>query len=146
MQGQGHWLSWGLLMLAYATFGQLLHSNAANLTLWLFTLAFLVFKASVLTLFWRPARDFVLRGFQSDVGYIVMVLTFALGTVMAVVYFRAFGYVLVLVATAILVRVDCLIEGMEDFLAFLLLVGLPLAGLGLSWLPTLLLKQAVLGS
>jgi hypothetical protein len=139
---KSHWLSWGLLVVAYATFGQLLHAGKSGDVIWLLTLVFLIAKAGMLTLIWPPVRKFVLRGFQSDVGYSIMVLVLASLAVLAVVQFRAFAYVIVLVATAILVRVDCLIKGMGDRLAFLTLILLPLLGLGLSWLPYMVFQGA----
>ena len=74
---KSHWLSWGLLILAYSTYGQLLHADASSRYVWLATLAFAVAKAGVLTLLWQPTRDFVLKGFKTDVGYSVMVLLLA---------------------------------------------------------------------
>ncbi|MEO0985923.1 MAG: hypothetical protein AAFY20_10265 [Cyanobacteria bacterium J06639_14] len=136
---RSRWLSWGLLLLAYATFGQLLHSNEAGQIIWITTCAFVLLKASLLTLVWTPIRKFVLLGFQSDAGYSIMVLVLASLAVLAVVQFRAFAYVIVLVATTILVRVDTLIDALSDRLAFMTLIVLPLMGLGLSWLPQLLL-------
>ncbi|MBE7381999.1 MAG: hypothetical protein F6J95_011375 [Leptolyngbya sp. SIO1E4] len=142
---KSHWLSWILLLLAYATFGRLLHSNEVSNLVWGSTLAFVVVKASVLTLAWTPIRKFVLLGFQSDVGYSIMVLVLASLAVLAVVQFRAFAYVIVLVAASILVRVDCLVDGMGDRISFLILILLPLMGLGVSWLPQLLYRGSELG-
>ncbi|MEM6520918.1 MAG: hypothetical protein AAF722_16475 [Cyanobacteria bacterium P01_C01_bin.70] len=144
MLTKNHWLSRGALVLAYATYGQLLHANDANRYHWLATLAFIVFKAGVLTLLWRPVRNFVLKGFKTDVGYSVMVLVLASMAVVAAVYFRTFAYMIVLVATALLVRVDCLIDSFGDRLSFLMLVLLALLGLGISWLPLLLFQGAEL--
>lgn len=138
---KGHWLSWGLLVLGYATYGQLLHSNASDQYIWLVTLACIVIKSGILTLTWKPVRDLAIRGFQSDVGYSIMVLVFASLAVLAVVQLRAFAYFIVLVATALLVRVDCLAQGMGDRLSFVTLVLLATLGLGLSWLPVLLLQS-----
>lgn len=135
---KSHWLSWTLLVLSYATFGQLLHSGEPDKVIWLATLTFVVVKAGILTLIWVPVRDFALKGFQTDVGYSVMVLVLASLAVLAVVQFRAFAYIIVLVAAALLVKVDCLVDGMGDRLSFLTLVTLSLLGLGLSWLPVLL--------
>lgn len=137
---KSHWLSWGLLILGYATYGQLLHSNASDDYMWWVTLAFMVVKSGILTLVWRPVRDLAIKGFQSDVGYSVMVLALASSAVLAVVQFRAFAYFIVLVATALLVRVDCLAQGMGDRRSFITLVLLAMMGLGLSWLPVLLFQ------
>ncbi len=128
------WLSWGLLILAYGTYGQLLHGVEAEQLVWIVSLIFVVVKAGVFTVFWHPVRRFVLLGFQSDAGYLIMALVLASLTVLAVVQFRAFAYVVVLVATTVLMRVDCLSKRLGDRLTFVALLGLPLVGMGLSWL------------
>ncbi|MGF1524375.1 MAG: hypothetical protein ACFBSF_18805 [Leptolyngbyaceae cyanobacterium] len=138
---KSRWLSWGLFVVAYATFGQLLQGNYAGHAIWITTLIFVMAKASILTFVWTPIRKFALLGFQSDTGYSIMVLLLASLAVVAVVQFRAFAYVVVLVATAILVRIDTLIDDLGDHLAFLTLALLPLIGLGLSWLPQLILGE-----
>jgi hypothetical protein len=114
--------------------------------MWLATLAFVVIKSAVLTLMWRPVQNFMLKGFKTDVGYTIMVLVLASLAVVAVVQFRAFAYIVVLIAAALLVRVDCLTEGMSDRLSFLILVLLSFIGLGLSWLPLLLFQGAELAT
>ncbi|WP_204137698.1 hypothetical protein [Halomicronema sp. CCY15110] len=139
---KSHWLSWGLLMLAYATYGQLLHNSEARPFIWWVALAFVVIKASVLTLLWRPVRNFVLKGFKTDVGYSIMVLALASFAVLAVTQFRTFAYMVVLIAAALLVKVDCLVDDMGDRLSFFTLVSLSLIGLGISWLPFLLFHGA----
>lgn len=132
------WLSWTLLVVAYCTYGQRLHSSEVKEWVWLGSLAFITFKAGLLTVLWKPSRKIILMGFQSDVGYSIMVLVLASLAVLAVVQFPAFAYFVVLVAAALLVRVDCQIEKMSSNTAFLALLLLPAIGLGLSWIPTLL--------
>lgn len=139
---KSHWLSWGLLVLSYATYGQLLHNNDSNQLMWYAALAFVVVKAGVLTFLWQPVRDFLLKGFKTDVGYSIMVLALASLAVVAVTQLRTFAYLVVLIAAALLVRVDCLINSMGDRWSFITLVLLSLIGLGLSWLPTLLFQGA----
>lgn len=133
-----HWRSWLLFIVAYVTFGQLLHNTDAAPLIWGVSLGLVVVKAGLLTLFWQPTRKFILLGFQSDAGYSIMVLALASLAVLAVVQFRTFAYVIVLVATALLVRVDCLVDGFSDRQAFQVLLTLPLLGLGCSWLPKVL--------
>ena len=139
------WLSWVLLVLAYSTYGQQLHGTGAEQTVWLASIGFAVVKASLFTLLWRPARRFVLLGFQSDAGYSIMVLVLASLAVLVVVQFRTFAYIVVLVAAAILVRVDCLIQRLDDRQTFLMLLVLPLLGLGLTWVPRLLFAANAVG-
>lgn len=134
---KSYWLSSFLLVLAYATFGRWLYGDEVMAVIWWSTLGFVTILAAVLTLIWRPVRKFVLLGFQSDVGYAIMVLGLASLAVLAVVQFRAFAYGVVLVTTSILVKVDCLVQNLSDRRSFLVLVLLPALGLGLSWLPYL---------
>jgi hypothetical protein len=133
-----HWRSWVLFTAAYVTFGQMLHTTEATALIWGMSVGAVLIKASLLTLFWQPARKFMLLGFQSDAGYSIMVLAFASMAVLIVVQFRAFAYAIVLMATALLVRVDCLVDGLSDRQAFQVLLMLPLLGLGMSWLPKVL--------
>jgi hypothetical protein len=133
-----HWRSWLLFIVAYITFGQLLHNTDAAPLVWGSSLGLVVVKAGLLTLLWHPTRKFMLLGFQSDLGYLIMVLAIASLAVLSVVQFRAFAYVIVLVATALLVRVDCLVDGFSDRRSFQVLLLLPLLGLGCSWLPKVL--------
>lgn len=133
-----HWRSWLLFIVAYVTFGQLLHNTDVAPWIWGVSLGLVMAKAGLLTLLWQPTRKFILLGFQSDAGYSIMVLALASLAVLAVVQFRAFAYLIVLVATALLVRVDCLVDGFSDRQSFQVLLMLPLLGLGLSWLPKVL--------
>ncbi|PSN14967.1 hypothetical protein C7271_21255, partial [filamentous cyanobacterium CCP5] len=65
--------------------------------------------------------------------------------VVAVVRFRVTAYILVLLASTLLARVDTLIQELNNLMAFLLLAGLALLGLGLTWLPILLAAQETIG-
>jgi hypothetical protein len=126
------------LVMAYATCGHLLHSYQAGVMVWLGCGVFVLAKAGILTLFWRPVRRFFLLGLQSDAGYSLMVLLLASLAVLAAVQIRTFSCVTMLLATAILVRVDSLVDRVSDRWAFLTLILLPAIGLGLSFVPILL--------
>jgi len=138
----GPFLSWSLLIMAYATYGRFLHSYGASPLSWGLSVGFAVVLAAMVTVAWVPVRRVILMGFQSDVGYAVMVLVLASLAVLAVVQFSVFAYFMVLVAVSLLVRVDSLIGDYGSGLAFGLLVLLAMAGLGLSWLPLLLSDPA----
>jgi hypothetical protein len=133
-----HWRSWLLFVVAYVTFGQLLHNTDVAPWIWGVSLGMVMVKAGLLTLLWHPTRKLLLLGFQSDAGYSIMVLALASLAVLAVVQFRAFAYLIVLIATALLVRVDCLVDGLSDRQTFQVLLLLPLLGLGMTWLPKVL--------
>ncbi|WOD37869.1 hypothetical protein [Nodosilinea sp. E11] len=135
---QAHWLSWLLLVMAYATYGGFLHHRQAPAVSWGLSILLAIAGAWVITLGWPWVRRVILLGFQSDMGYFVMALSLASLAVVAVTQFELFAYFAMLVAVSLLARVDNLIVGFRDAIAFICLSGLALIGLALSWLPILL--------
>lgn len=133
------WLSWVLMILAYATYGGFLHNVKAALLPWVLSSIFALAVAGIITIFWGSYRRVILLGFQSDLGYFVMALLMASLAVVAVTQFQTFAYLALLVAVSLLVRVDLLIANFKDSTAFLALILLAFLGLGLSWLLTLLI-------
>lgn len=131
------WISWLLLTLTYLTFGRFLQAVefASPLYLWVLSALFAVLLAAVTTIFWKPARDVMLLGFQSDAGYFIMALLLTSVVVIAVVQFRAFTYLLIMIASTLLARVNTLLAAFNNRTAFLLIVFFPLLGLALSWAP-----------
>ena len=135
---QTHWLSWALLVIAYTTFGGFLHHLKITPATWGLMGLVVIGGTWLITLGWPQARRLMLIGFQSDLGYFAMALTLASLAVVAVSQFQWFAYFSMLVAVSLLARVDNLIAGFKDALAFVWLSGLALLGLALSWLPVLL--------
>ncbi|TVQ06098.1 MAG: hypothetical protein EA368_17885 [Leptolyngbya sp. DLM2.Bin27] len=133
-----HWLSWTLLVMAYTTFGGFLHHRQEPAAIWAITVLLAIAGAWLITLGWPWVRRVILLGFKSDMGYFVMALSAASLAVVAVTQFDLFAYFAMLVAVSLLARVDNLIAGLRDAIAFLWLSGLALLGLALSWLPWLL--------
>ncbi|MBD0336093.1 MAG: hypothetical protein ICV62_11440 [Cyanobacteria bacterium Co-bin13] len=130
------WISWILLTLVYLTFGRFLQSAQMLHAVypWFMSAGFAIAQAAVLTLLWQPAQKILLLGFQSDSGHVIMVLLLASLAVAAVVQFQVFSYLAVLVAAALLARVETLLTGVGNTVAFLILAFFPLLGLGLSWM------------
>jgi hypothetical protein len=135
---QTHWLSWALLVMAYATYGSFLHEVNVHSYAWGLSCLGAVCGAWMITLGWPRVRRVILLGFQSDIGYFVMALSGASLAVIAVTQFQMFAYCAMLVAVSLLARVDNLIAGFRDVMAFGWLSGLALLGLALSWLPEIL--------
>lgn len=138
------WISWFLLALVYLTYGRFLQAvgvGSVGYTLIVSGL-FAIALAAVLTILWPSAQQLMLLGFQSDAGYFIMVLSIASLSVFAVVEFRIFSYIVMLMMASLLARVDTLINGLSNLLAFGVLVAFPLFGLSLSLLPALLLPAA----
>jgi hypothetical protein len=134
------WISWFLLALVYLTYGRFLQAvevGSVGYTLIVSGL-FAIALAAVLTILWPSAQQLMLLGFQSDAGYFIMVLSIASLSVFAVVEFRIFSYIVMLMMASLLARVDTLINGLSNSLAFGVLVAFPLLGLSLSLLPALL--------
>lgn len=139
------WLSWLLLTMTYLTYGQFLQNMEASQEVWWASAGGAIALAGVLTFLWSPVRRVILMGFQSDVGYFLMVILLASIAVLAVVRFRVTSYLLVLLASSLLVRVDTLIANFNGFLSFLVLVLFAELGLALSWLWPTLLKFPMIG-
>jgi hypothetical protein len=142
---QAHGISWILLVMAYATFGGFLHNREVAPTTWALIGLMAIFGTWGITLGWPQMRRLMLMGFQSDLGYFIMALTGASLAVAAVSQFQIFAYFVMLIAASLLARVDNLIVGNRDVVAFLRLSALALLGLALSWLPVLLGSAAVHG-
>jgi hypothetical protein len=138
----GPWLSWSLLVIAYATYGRFLHDGEASMLRWVVSGGFAIAISGVITILWVPTRRIILLGFKSDVGYAIMVLSIASLAVLAVVQIRVFSYFLVLSAVSLLARVDTLINDLHPILAFLLMTLLAFVGLGMSWIPFLLRESS----
>ncbi|ESA39031.1 hypothetical protein N836_29185 [Leptolyngbya sp. Heron Island J] len=130
------WLSSLLLLLAYMGFGAFLHSRHSPDFMWWLALGYAVLEAALLTIVWKPLRNFFLLGFQSDVGYTVMALVLASLAVVIVSWIQIFIYFLVMLAAALLLRVELLIRNVGNNLAFVTILLLSLMGLGLSRVTT----------
>ena len=130
------WLSSMLLLLAYMGFGAFLHSRHSLDFIWWLAVGYAVLEAALLTIVWKPLRNFFLLGFQSDVGYTVMALVMASLAVVVVAWIQIFVYFLVMLAAALLLRVELLIRDVGNSLAFVTILLLSLMGLGLSRLTT----------
>lgn len=138
------WLSSLLLLLAHMGFGAFLDSRHSSDLIWGFALVYSVLEAALLTIMWKPLRNFFLLGFQSDVGYTMMALVIASLAVVVVSWIQIFVYFLVMLAAALLLRVELLIRNIGNSLAFVTILLLSLMGLGLSRLTTELLATGVI--
>jgi hypothetical protein len=136
------WISWALLVVAYATYGQFLHSVEASSWSWILSIGFAIVLSGIMTILWVKSRRVILLGFRSDIGYSIMVLVLASLAVIAVYHFRGFSYFMVLVAVSLLARIDTLILNLKNYISFLILALLSLLGLGLSWVPQFFLTSA----
>ena len=127
-----------LLLLANMAFGFFLHTeyNSA-LYPWMAATLYVVLECSALSIAWKPMRNFVLLGFQSDVGYTCMALGIASFAVVALAWVQISTYFLMMLSAAILLRIKLYTERGGPLLSFLILTMLSIGGLALSWLPVL---------
>ena len=145
------WLSSLLLLLAHMGFGAFLHARHSPDFIWWLALGYAALESALLTIAWKPLRNFFLLGFQSDIGYTVLALVTASVAVVVVAWIQIFAYFLVMLAAALLLRVELLIRNAGNSLAFVTILLLSLMGLGLSRLTTKLIVttlgelQAVIG-
>jgi hypothetical protein len=135
------WLSACLFLLANVAFGAFLHDSHASPPFWLLAGLYIAIQAAALSVAWKPVRNFFLLGFKSDLGYAVMALGGASLAVIVLVWLQTFIYFLVMLAAALLLRIDLLARNLSHLLCFVIMVLLSLLGLGLSWLPTWLLAH-----
>lgn len=127
------WLSSVLLMAAYMTYGGFLVHISASPVIWGASLGFAIAFPALCTVCWKTCRRFILMGFQSDLGYVIMALTTASLAVAAVTQFRMFSYLSLLVAVTLLTRVDMLIAKFSKRKTWLCMVLLALLGFVLGW-------------
>ncbi len=132
--GRIPWLSMLLLFLANMTFGVFVHEYTRSSWVWAAAIAYIVLECGVLTIGWKQTRDFVLLGFQSDVGYTLMAVAAASFAVVLVVWVRISGHFLVMLAAALLLRVRLYTGRGNSAIAFITMLSISLLGLGISWL------------
>ncbi len=137
------WLSSLLLLLAYMGFGAFLHASHSSDFIWWLALGYAVLEAALLTIVWKPLRNFLLLGFQSDVGYTVMAFVIASLAVVVVSWIQIFIYFLVMLAAALLLRVELLTRNVGNSLAFVTILVLSLMGLGMSRVMTGLITKLI---
>ncbi len=131
------WLSPLLLLLANLAFGLFLRRRGISEVVWIVAIAYILFECSVLTIFWQPFRDLMLKGFKSDVGYTVTALLAASFAVVLAVWANISSYFLVMLAAGLLLRIDLFTRRIGPRPTFAVLVATSAAGIALSWLPTL---------
>ncbi|MEL6130123.1 MAG: hypothetical protein AAFR24_12840 [Cyanobacteria bacterium J06627_3] len=133
------WLSLLLLLLAHMGFGAFLHSHHSVDLIWWLAAAYAVIEAALLTILWKPLRNFMMLGFQSDVGYTVMALVTASLAVVLASWIHIFIYFFVMLAAALLLRMELLIRNVGSGFAFVTILLVSLMGVGLSRLAAELL-------
>ncbi|NJO77577.1 MAG: hypothetical protein HC827_03030 [Cyanobacteria bacterium RM1_2_2] len=129
-------LSLALLFAAYSTFSWVLTHATATWLVWALVLSFTLFQALFLTAWFNGFKRFVSRWLRSDVGYFTLIVVCSLSVTAALVWFKAFGYFLVLVSAEILARLELQNAGYNRVQSLFVLTLVSLAGLAAGWLFT----------
>lgn len=128
------WLSLGLLFSAYATFGWFLIHATATPFVWTLVCIFALCQALFLTTWFDGLKRFTSAWLRSDLGYFTLIMICALSFTGALVWFKTFGYFLVLVSAEVLARLDLQNSGFNRFQALIVLTLISLTGLAVGWL------------
>jgi hypothetical protein len=136
------WLSLSILFSAYATFSWFFTRwSAQNLkafwigewAVWAFVLFCTLMQALLLTTLFDGVKAFFRRWLKSDVGYFSLIIVSALSVTIALVWFKMFGYFLVLVSAEILARLDLQNAKLNRWQSLLVLTLISVAGLAAGW-------------
>lgn len=135
------WLSLGILFSAYATFSWFIthwivstvDSRRAVWTVWAFVLFCTLLQALLLTTLFDGVKLFFRKWLKSDVGYFSLIMLGSLSVTAALVWFRMFGYVLVLVSAEILTRLDLQNAKLNRWQSLAVLTLVSVAGLAVGW-------------
>lgn len=123
------WLSLILLFAAYSTFSWFLINITTTRWVWILVLSFAVIQALLLTTWFDGLRRFIRSWLRSDLGYFTLIIIFSMGLIMALVWFKTFGYFLVLVSAELLARLDLQHAGFNRVQSLFILTLISLAGL-----------------
>jgi hypothetical protein len=126
-------LSLALLLIAYSTFGLFLTHTTGSRLAWIIVLMFTLFQALLLTTWFDGLRVLFGRWLRSDIGYFTLIVVFSLSVTVALVWFRASGYFLVLISAEILARLDLQNAGFTRVQALIILTLFSVGGLALGW-------------
>lgn len=126
-------LSLALLFCAYSTFSWVLTHATVTWLVWALVLSFTLFQALFLTTWFNGFKQFIGRWLRSDVGYFMLIVVGSLGVTAAIVWFKAFGYFLVVVSAEILARLELQNAGYNRVQALFVLTLVSLAGLAAGW-------------
>ncbi|MBE9178419.1 hypothetical protein IQ268_07430 [Oculatella sp. LEGE 06141] len=128
------WLSLALLLAAYSTFSWFLYHSTAPWLVWTFAFVLAFGQALLLTTFSEGFRVFLGRWLESDVGYFTVVLCSAFLVAFALVWIQMVGYIVVLVASEVLARLDLQNTGFSRSQSLGVLTTVSLVGLAIGFI------------
>lgn len=130
------WLTFSLLLLAYGACGWTLAEYGFGWPIWLAVGVCVLFLVLFLTLPLQPYRTWIARRIRDEPGFIMSILTvtiLSLVGVLLLIRTQVFAYTCMLVAAALLVRLDLQTHHRSDRRALLILSSGVAMGLGLGW-------------
>jgi hypothetical protein len=136
------WLSLCILFSAYATFSwfftrwsahNLKETWIAEWAVWAFVVFCTLMQALLLTTLFDGVKAFFRRWLKSDVGYFSLIIVSALSVTIAMVWFKMFGYFLVLISAEILARLDLQNANLNRWQSLLVLTSISVLGLAAGW-------------
>lgn len=128
------WLSMSLLLASYSTFSWYLYQETVNWLIWAIVVAFACLQALFLTTFADSLKSVIDSWLQSDIGYFTSVIIGALLLAFIFVWAKLFGYILVILASEALTRLDLQTLGCNRLQSLAFLTGFSLLGIGLGQL------------
>ena len=127
-----------LLLLANLVFGLFLQEHQSLQIHWIIAIGYIALECGILSIAWRPTRDFILLGFKSDMGYSLMAVGIAAFAVVVVAWIQISSYFFMLWAAALLLRIKLYTYRVNAAVSFLIMLLVSLLGLGISWVPALI--------
>lgn len=124
------WLSMSLLLASYSTFSWYLYQETVNWLIWAIVVAFACLQALFLTTFADSLKSVIDSWLQSDIGYFTSVIIGALLLAFIFVWAKLFGYILVILASEALTRLDLQTLGCNRLQSLAFLTGFSLLGIG----------------
>jgi hypothetical protein len=137
------WLSLAILLAAYATFSAFLTRSTITWLAWGIVLTFTLLQALLLTTLFDGLKILIARWLKSDIGYFTLIMLFSLGMTVVFLWFRVFGYILVLIASEVLARLDLQNAGFNRVQALMILSIFSLSGLAVGWIASLRLLPVI---
>ncbi len=128
------WLSLLLLLTAYITFSWFLYHATVTWIVWLMAGLFALGQALLLTAFSDGFKNLINAWLRSDAGYFTSVVIAAMFVAIAFVWINLFGYILVLLASETLARLDLQRAGFNRTQSLIVLTLISFSGFGIGWL------------
>jgi hypothetical protein len=126
-------LSLLLLLGTYSVLGYLLSYWTVPWVVWMVIILFAFLQASLLANFTKDLKTSIREWADSDIGHFTTISIVALSLAVVLVWFQFFQYVLMILATEVLARVELQHAGLNRSRSLGVLTGISFVGLGIGW-------------